>query len=233
MPRRRDEITKAQIEEHPSFGPSLEILRAIESRMVGGIAHEHVHVLYVLRELMGDKCKTYLEIGVGHGGSMLVAMASKHPCKFIGVDVHSMYAEGKAKANVEGLNVNRHPHAFIEGKSQDLNTGTLVEHELGGLGGRAVDLLFIDGSHATEDVINDAHMYIPLVRHGGIVVFDDHIAMKEVAKAIDQIVETYPGAQFWNVIGNVHNRVGASSILFKDKPKSRYYELNNTFIIQK
>ena len=41
------------------------------------------------------------------------------------------------------------------------------------LGGRTVDLLFIDGDHTYEGVRQDFEMYSPLVRPGGLIVFHD------------------------------------------------------------
>jgi predicted O-methyltransferase YrrM len=41
------------------------------------------------------------------------------------------------------------------------------------LGGRPVDVLFVDGDHAYEGVARDYELYAPLVRPGGIVAFHD------------------------------------------------------------
>lgn len=40
-------------------------------------AMDHIYVLYLLKQIMGDSCKTYLEIGTHNGGSMVVPMQSK------------------------------------------------------------------------------------------------------------------------------------------------------------
>ena len=63
------------------------IFLSISSKIDGRIPHSHMMVLYTLRELMGQDCKSYLEIGVHNGGSMAAAMQSKHECKFYGVDM--------------------------------------------------------------------------------------------------------------------------------------------------
>ena len=41
-------------------------------------------------------------------------------------------------------------------------------------GGRPIDLLFIDGSHALQDVFGDFNAWMPFVRPGGEVVFHDY-----------------------------------------------------------
>ncbi len=74
----------------------------------------------------------------------------------------------------------------VHGNSHDPGTPNRVA---GLLGGRPLDLLFIDGDHSYEGVSQDYHMYSPLVQARGIIAFHD-------------IVKTHwPGCQvdrFWN-----------------------------------
>ena len=76
----------------------------IANKMSGNVKrmpHNHINVLYMLRELMGDKCKNYLEIGVYYGASFILVHARdflrliRHLndlCCFFGPAFHSFLA---------------------------------------------------------------------------------------------------------------------------------------------
>lgn len=49
-----------------------------------------------------------------------------------------------------------------------------------------IDMLHIDGNHDYEFVLKDAQLYIPLVRKGGIIVFDD-VGWSGVRRVYDQV----------------------------------------------
>lgn len=52
------------------------------------------------------------------------------------------------------------------GKSQDVMP-TLV-------GSRSFDFVYVDGSHSSKDVISDAVLGFKLLKHGGVMIFDDY-----------------------------------------------------------
>jgi predicted O-methyltransferase YrrM len=67
-----------------------------------------------------------------------------------------------------------HPKAVI-GKHVGLSTnklGGLISDEEGWLG--YFDFIYIDGSHIAKDVLTDACMAWPLLKQGGLMVFDDY-----------------------------------------------------------
>ena len=59
---------------------------------------------------------------------------------------------------------------LLTGDSQEAGTVARVERALGG---KPLDLLFVDGSHRYEHVSRDFALYSPLVRPGGLVAFHD------------------------------------------------------------
>jgi predicted O-methyltransferase YrrM len=59
------------------------------------------------------------------------------------------------------------------------------------LGGRSIDVLFIDGDHSTEGMLQDFRDYAPLVRKGGIIAVHDIYYLPTVAEAWKQV----PGGQ--------------------------------------
>jgi len=68
----------------------------------------------------------------------------------------------KFKENIENAGVGAVINPVIEFSYNAIN---LIDNE--------IDLIFIDGSHKYEDVLNDYNLYMPKVRVGGIVAFHD------------------------------------------------------------
>ena len=77
--------------------------------------------------------------------------------------------------------------------------------------GNSYDLVYIDGSHTSRDVLSDAVHVFPLVKEGGIIIFDDYffnrftIPQKNPRMGIDAFLQVYHGcydiiAQEWQVV---------------------------------
>lgn len=49
--------------------------------------NKHAWTLLAIRHMMGELCKTYLEIGVLHGGSMSMVAQSHYPTTLCGIDL--------------------------------------------------------------------------------------------------------------------------------------------------
>ena len=79
---------------HPEFESSKAIPIRIDSTITGRVCMtSYLHGLYVIKQLMGENCKTYLEIGTLFGGSMAMLMQSEYPTYFIGIDIFSYYGK--------------------------------------------------------------------------------------------------------------------------------------------
>ena len=198
------QLSLEDIVNHPkaSMGCRRAIIKGCR-KMRGRIAmNAAAHYIRVVRELLGDFCENYLEIGVLHGGSLILAMGIESPCTFVGVGIFTYYGKEKSggavvseensRKNIDMFNKFNHPYHLIKGDSTDADTKRRV-YEL--LVPESVGFLFIDGSHRKEDVLNDWAFYSPLVKSGGVVVFDDAIDMYSratecvtgVVKAIEEI----------------------------------------------
>lgn len=188
---------------------SSEIFQNISDKVNGRIPHKHILLLHTLRELMADKCQTYLEIGVHNGGSMAVAMQSKHPCIFYGVDMFqevikiprwSYFARDnlskqKTIKNIQSCNINNYQFHIFEGNSREVSTLNKVYEQI-----KSVDLLFIDGDHSYQGVKDDFLNYGKLVRPGGFVVLDDYAnGHPEIVKFVEEIPDV------WHRIGSTTN----------------------------
>lgn len=168
------------ITNHELFIPSIkkinELNKSIED-VGGSVPHNHHHILFVIKELLGDKCKNYLEIGVASGGSMLSVMQSKYQTKYWGIDLfnhdYAFPQEGetvleKVTKIIDTLNSNSYEYSLITGDSAKETTVDKVKAIKGG-----IDLFFIDGNHSQAYVNNDFTKYEKYVNKGGVIVFDD------------------------------------------------------------
>ena len=163
-------------------------------KMGGYCSHNHHHILYIIKELLGKECKNYLEIGVALGSSMSSVIQSDSPMKcFYGVDLFEIET-GSENLNkvyeiLQSFNKHNHDIKLIKGNSKSKNVIDAVNENLNGEG---VDFFYIDGSHTHQDVIDDFWNYEKLVNSDGVVVFDDG---RYVNRAINELVgatkETY------------------------------------------
>jgi predicted O-methyltransferase YrrM len=69
---------------------------------------------------------------------------------------------------------------------------------------RPIDILYVDGEHTTQAVIRDAMLYVPLVKPGGLVIFDDY-GHEDVRRGCDKALTAldcmqravFTGWQLW------------------------------------
>tara|TARA_B100000035_G_scaffold253245_1_gene222602 strand:- start:2983 stop:3750 length:768 start_codon:yes stop_codon:yes gene_type:complete len=172
------------ITNHKLFIPSIKKVNELSKNIKnlgGSVPHNHHHILFVIKELLGSKCKNYLEIGVAAGGSMLNVMQSKYKTKYYGIDLFNhmngylTYKEGETILQrittvIDTLNVNKHEYTLIEGDSMDPSTSYKIKMIKGG-----IDLFYIDGNHTQVYVNNDFSVYEKYVNKGGVIVFDDNV----------------------------------------------------------
>jgi predicted O-methyltransferase YrrM len=194
-------ITTENIMNHELFISSIKEVNKISKQMKnldGEAPHNHHHLLLVIKEILGDKCKNYLEIGVAAGGSMLSVMKSKFKTNYYGIDLfdheyvipkNNQTVQEKVSEIIDTLNYNNCKYTLIKGDSASLTTKTIVKNIQGG-----IDLFFIDGNHTQQYVNNDFHLYEEYVNKGGIIVFDDDITAEHMPsnyKEITPIIYTH------------------------------------------
>jgi predicted O-methyltransferase YrrM len=128
------------------------------------ITDEEVRFLYKLGMTM-PQGSLYLELGVHHGRSacLFAYMAAVKRGHYIGIDHfkcdRSSRSEAEGYLRERGLSL----HTFIfeqETEKVDWN--------------RTIDMLHIDAGHTEPYIGNDTRKFVPLVKVGGIVAFDDY-----------------------------------------------------------
>jgi predicted O-methyltransferase YrrM len=121
----------------------------------------------VLAPLKGKPNVHYLEIGTYEGRSAIWVLENilTHPtARMTGIDVFPPGVKERYLANVK---LSGHPEKVttIAGFSQE---------EVRKLPPSSFDLIYVDGSHAADDVLADAVEAWEVLKPGGILIFDDY-----------------------------------------------------------
>jgi cephalosporin hydroxylase len=198
---------------------SLLLTEEISKKIDNLTFHHHYHLLYDIAETFGDKQINYLEIGCYGGGSASLLLQRPNT-NVVSIDLGKPINSSIAINNVNKLNKLSNNFTYLEGNSQTDEMVNRVKSIFNN-----VHILFIDGDHSFNGVINDFKLYKDFVKSGGYIVFDDYLDFKHspnVKKAVDSLINDIKTE--YEIIGNVENT-------FNARPSS--FKLNNTFIIKK
>jgi hypothetical protein len=109
----------------------------------------------------------YLEVGVFEGRAllwMLEHVLTDPTSRATAIDISSGDYEGRYRSNLE--------HAGCGGKVTTLKAPSRAA--LRELPRESFDIAYIDGSHATADVLEDAVLSWQVLKPGGLLIFDDY-----------------------------------------------------------
>lgn len=240
-------MTAEEIFDSPYYLPSLETCVEVGQTMYGyddpnfkRIHHYNHHLVFCVKEMMGDRCKTYCEIGTHFGHSLCTVLQSEFSSRFVAVDLFSRRGIAKdckvkdvyelALSNAKKFNIHGYETNIIKGNSRSARTIKKVEV----LCSNGIDLLFIDGDHRFKGVVKDFENYFSLVNSGGIVIFDDYLPLKtkdgadrECPSAINLLMERF--ADQVEVVGLIKDKAGAVA----KKNAAADLEFNVEFIVIK
>jgi predicted O-methyltransferase YrrM len=197
---------------------SLDLTRQISDAIGNQTFHHHYHILYDIAN-HSDEHINYVEIGCYAGGSACLLLQRPNTT-VISIDSGKYITSDIVMSNVKKLNKLNNEFHYLQGNSQ---TEDMV-NRLNALVS-SIDLLFIDGDHSFQGVLNDFRLYEALVKPGGYIVFDDYLdpgAGAYVKRAVDHIVSEIQSN--YNIIGSLENKYGARPTELKQ---------SNEFIIQK
>jgi len=185
--------------------------------------HHHYHILYdIANQYYGDKNITYVEIGAYAGGSASLMM-HRNNTKIISIDIGDPIDPQITIDNVKSNNKYENFYRYIHGNSQKDST---INHLIELLDGDKIDILFIDGDHSYDGVVEDFNNYVGFVNDGGFIVFDDyndHWFSPEVKIAVNDILTKLDLSKYV-VIGSVENKYSARPIELSE---------NNCFVLRK
>ncbi|MBW9173896.1 class I SAM-dependent methyltransferase [Clostridium estertheticum] len=176
-------------EENNLFNRIINIQNQVSSDFGGGSPLSECYIMAYLASSL--KFKNYVEIGVYKGRSLFsVALAFQdNNGKAYGIDP---YALDEAKEYDLEENFKNTVNSFLEGLDFDemyknvfmnrekFKLDSVVEiirktsiEAVYDFKNIEIDMLHIDGNHDTKNVREDINNYSPLIRDGGIVIFDD------------------------------------------------------------
>jgi predicted O-methyltransferase YrrM len=185
--------------------------------------HHHYHILYdIANQYYGDKFITYVEIGAYCGGSASLMMY-RNNTKIISIDIGDPIDPRITIDNVESNNKHENFYRYILGNSQN---GSTIDYLKEILDGDKIDILFIDGDHSYDGIVEDFNNYVDFVNDGGFIVFDDYndiMFSPEVKIAVNDIVSTLDLSKY-SVMGSIKNEYSAKPVELLE---------NNCFIVRK
>jgi predicted O-methyltransferase YrrM len=183
---------------------SLDITRFISENINNQSFHHHYHILYDIASIYPqDKEITYVEIGCYAGGSACL-MLQRPNTKVISIDLGQPIPSETVHLNVNKLNKHNNYYQYLQGDSQTQDMVNKLKNLT-----YNIDILFIDGDHSYQSVINDFTLYEGLVNKGGYIVFDDYydIGCPGTKIAIDKIAINVKDR--FKIIGLLPNIFGA------------------------
>lgn len=128
----------------------------------------------------------YVEIGVAFGVSASLALlSSPMGIQIKGIDKINWVSRDR---NINAMLRDYHQEErinnweFIEGESEVV--GRYWKHG-------EIDLLFIDGDHTYVGCLSDIALWVPWVKHGGVIMFDDYNDKTGVKKAVNQVLRDH------------------------------------------
>ena len=215
---------------------SLNILRDVNSRNKLKKFHEWTHILYGIRTIMGPEIKTYMEIGSYIGSSASLILRNPFPSNIICIDpcnLHPSHYGGSVSQdetllhNIKDNNIHNYGIKLYKKYSND---PILLKHFKDT--NTKVDILFIDGAHDYNGVINDWRNYNGFVNSGGYIIFDDYNDYKyspQVNPAVDEIVK-HIDPTVYEIIGSPLNTLDDVSVGYNNTYGLKH---SNEFILYK
>lgn len=215
---------------------SLNILRDVNSRNKLQKFHEWTHILYGIRTIMGSEIKTYMEIGSYIGSSASLVLRNPFPSNVICIDPCNLHpshyggTKGQDETLLYNIKNNNNNNYNIKLYKKYSNDPMLLKHFKDT--NTKVDILFIDGAHDYNGVINDWKNYNGFVNSGGYIIFDDyndHKYSPEVKPAVDEIMK-HIDLTVYEIIGSPLNTLDDTSVGYNNTYGLKY---SNEFILYK
>jgi len=202
---------------------SINKVNYIINKMNGNSFHNHYHILYDIANYINRKHLTYMEIGAYAGGSASLMSMNENICKIFSIDIGYPIEQSVPTQNVNKFKHENCVYEYIKGDSRKIETISLVKEKVG-----VVDILFIDGDHSYQAVIDDFQNYRSLVKKDGYIIFDDYRDEEhspQVFLAVNDIVSKLNPNEY-NIIGSIDYE------LIKETNQPKLIS-SNEFIIKK
>lgn len=201
---------------------SLNILNNVIKNMKGSSFHNHNHILYDICNSLDSDNVTYFEIGCYAGASASLMSINKKVKKCYSLDIGVPIDKQIPIENVKTFKHNLCQYEYIQGDSTDKKIINYVHNNVS-----EIDILYIDGNHDRDYVINDFNNYEKLVKKNGYIVFDDYLDFKyspQVYDAVNFIVKNL-NLEEYKLIGSIeYDFMNKTNVMLNS---------NNLFVIKK
>ncbi len=219
-----DSENKNKLINEINYSNSNEIVKDISENMHGSTMHHHYHILYDIRTLLGPTKKIYTEIGSFNGGSLSLMLSHDYETEMNCIDPLHLEKTDRSiiEKNIEKYNKHNYKINIMQNFSTDKNLLKKLDET-----NFKTDILFIDGDHSYEGVMNDFNNFEKYVNSGGWIIFDDYEDWEyspDVKLAVNNIVSNL-NKEKYEVIGNLDNIKNAQDLYGLKK--------SNEFIIVK
>jgi len=218
--------------EHPSYYKSYELLKTIGQDIK--VLHYHSHVLLTLRQLLGSKRITYVEIGTNFNPLVSnLIFSSDDPTDLIIIDsLHDkIISENETKFLDQTFKYYKPIHhvKLVANKTFDKHTTTSYLKKL--LKNNTIDLIFINGLPGYRQVVHNFINIHDQMSPDSYIVFNnylDHVYSPHVKRGVDWITKLFK--PWYNIIGCLPNVIQADGGPFANSSMETHY---NNFILHK
>jgi predicted O-methyltransferase YrrM len=215
-----------------------KIVPMISQNMIGSTMHHHYHILYDIRTLLGNEKKIYTEIGSYNGGSTSLMLHHNYETEINCIDPLHLERTNIniLKQNITKFNEKNYKVNIYQKFSTDIKFINELKNK-----NFKTDILFIDGDHSYDTVLNDFYNFEQFVNPNGYIIFDDYedykdspdvkIAVNKIVDEIDKNKYTIIGTldNIKNVYDGLNLKVSNEFIIKKNDNKQKLLILLNCF----
>ena len=173
-------LSLAEVRRREESGQSHAIYQAMCKLMPVKFWWDQARWMHAIRATMGLSCANYVEIGVFGGFSMACAMQVPTPCHHVGIDLFPTKAmmpnsrrgwttQSEVAEALRAVNKHAHLVTIVKNDANHPNCLNWVAKHV-----PDIDLLYVDAEKTEEAIAAYWDHYLPLMRPGGIVVFNDY-----------------------------------------------------------
>ena len=153
-----------------------------------GAEHREAEIVWFYKVCENINPEIIVEIGIRRGGTLRVLSSMLNSEGIvINIDMQDDIVWDQMDYPCNAFRIN--------GSSFDKNIVTKLKKCLKG---KKIDVLFIDGEHSYENVMQDYKIFSNLVRSGGIIAVHDIYYLDEVARAWKDIPSEHKYESIWN-----------------------------------
>jgi hypothetical protein len=199
-------MKKNQLLELQKTSKAIDLLKQVNEKIPEKKLHDHSHILYDIRTLLGDKEKDYLEIGIRGSSTASLILHNPYKTKLLCVDpciLNKDEYNGEEKQYptiIKNLKTNNKNNYTIQVEKSFATDPTLLNYFINIK--IQADILFFNGGTNYDDIMNTWNEYKGFLNPGGFIVFNNY-NKDYIKSAVDDMVKTLDSDEF-EIIGRIN-----------------------------